>query len=359
MNWHGVDDGWGDYGYHPPVFAGKKVEPELEFDNLRLLDDLRTSIASLYLENKYTDLAIVAGPEVFRVHRCIVCPRSVFFTAACDGKFREASSGIINLQEDPGLVKRMIEFLYSMQYSVLIDDPVGYSKDESAASASLSAEMPSTEAPEAKESATQHSHRNNEKTDEDYNTKIKNTSKNKSKNKNKRRKKRKSNSKGLSMSNEQPFYRAAAKIWCPDIGSTSCPVYGHHEHRNAITVHIRMFGLGERLMIDGLKSYAKHMLEFELSCAEGLKGFPKTIIEVYDNSPEHDRGLKDVVVSAAVRKLSHLRHWVLADDREGLPNQILKAVPEFMFDLLVRLISKDIATLRSANESENLWQVPV
>ncbi len=37
---------------------------------------------------KYSDLTVCCGLEVFKVHRAIVCPRSKFFAAACDGGFQ-------------------------------------------------------------------------------------------------------------------------------------------------------------------------------------------------------------------------------------------------------------------------------
>jgi hypothetical protein len=36
---------------------------------------------------KYSDLTLSCSDREFHVHRAIVCPRSPFFAAACDGKF--------------------------------------------------------------------------------------------------------------------------------------------------------------------------------------------------------------------------------------------------------------------------------
>ena len=50
-------------------------------------------------------------------HRVILCAQVPFFKAACDGNFKEAKDGIINLPEDdPEVVKYMIDYLYTRSY---------------------------------------------------------------------------------------------------------------------------------------------------------------------------------------------------------------------------------------------------
>ncbi|KAI9832042.1 MAG: hypothetical protein M1819_004586 [Sarea resinae] len=69
-------------------------------------------------DDKYTDLALICGPHVFKVHRNVICTQSSFFDIACLGQFKEASSREIALPEDdPVLIKKMISFLYHGEYS--------------------------------------------------------------------------------------------------------------------------------------------------------------------------------------------------------------------------------------------------
>jgi len=44
--------------------------------------------ASVYDSSKYSDLTIRCRDRDFKVHRAVVCPRSTFFAAACDGCFK-------------------------------------------------------------------------------------------------------------------------------------------------------------------------------------------------------------------------------------------------------------------------------
>jgi hypothetical protein len=49
---------------------------------------LRASLSGIYKSGKYSDMAIVCGTREFMVHQAVVCPRSKFFAAACDGSFQ-------------------------------------------------------------------------------------------------------------------------------------------------------------------------------------------------------------------------------------------------------------------------------
>jgi hypothetical protein len=55
------------------------------------------SLKSILESGKYSDLTISCGDRVFNVHRAVVCPRSSFFAAACDGKFLVRFNLALNL----------------------------------------------------------------------------------------------------------------------------------------------------------------------------------------------------------------------------------------------------------------------
>ncbi|KAG9495461.1 hypothetical protein J7337_013709 [Fusarium musae] len=74
----------------------------------------------LYETEMYSDLKIACGWDIHKVHKAIICPRSTFFTAACNGNFKEGLESMINLpDDDPTVVREMIYYLYNL-------DLVGY-----------------------------------------------------------------------------------------------------------------------------------------------------------------------------------------------------------------------------------------
>ncbi|KAF5539801.1 amino acid transport gap1, partial [Fusarium phyllophilum] len=76
------------------------------------------ALANLLKTGDYSDLTITCGKDQYRVHKAIICPRSNFFKAACDGKFKEAQTGKVNLpDDDPRAVCMMIEYLYHDAYT--------------------------------------------------------------------------------------------------------------------------------------------------------------------------------------------------------------------------------------------------
>ncbi|KAF9872000.1 hypothetical protein CkaCkLH20_10632 [Colletotrichum karsti] len=95
------------------------------------LDDLRTTsifsgLSSLLLSDKFSDMTITCGGRTFKAHRAIVCPQSSFFDKAFSSGFKEASSSTINLPEDdPDVLQRLLQFLYTGNY----DEGVSFNRE--------------------------------------------------------------------------------------------------------------------------------------------------------------------------------------------------------------------------------------
>ncbi|CAD0085118.1 unnamed protein product, partial [Aureobasidium vineae] len=94
---------------------------------------LLKGIADLHGSSKYSDLIITCGTDTYNVNKAIVCPQSEFFRLACDSKFKEGKTGIIEIParnkeddqdgvdwdadaEDPEALKHMIHYFYHMDY---------------------------------------------------------------------------------------------------------------------------------------------------------------------------------------------------------------------------------------------------
>jgi hypothetical protein len=64
---------------------------------------IKTPGLSLRKSGDYSDSKIVCGPDVYYVHKAIICPQSDFFRAACSpDTFQEGLSGIVRLPFNPG-----------------------------------------------------------------------------------------------------------------------------------------------------------------------------------------------------------------------------------------------------------------
>jgi hypothetical protein len=49
---------------------------------------IRATLSSIFNSGRYSDVTICSGGREFMVHRALICPRSRFFAAACDGEFQ-------------------------------------------------------------------------------------------------------------------------------------------------------------------------------------------------------------------------------------------------------------------------------
>ncbi|KAJ5961198.1 uncharacterized protein N7479_008348 [Penicillium vulpinum] len=92
------------------------------------------------LDPRYSDLTIECRGDEHAVHKCIVCPRSAFLAKVCDSglqarhqwgrnniprvyctvanSIKESSTNRATLQEEPRLVKGLIEYFYYLDYEV-------------------------------------------------------------------------------------------------------------------------------------------------------------------------------------------------------------------------------------------------
>ncbi|KAF5625025.1 hypothetical protein F52700_9400 [Fusarium sp. NRRL 52700] len=79
---------------------------------------IHAALATLVHSEKFSDMTIICGARRFKTHRAVVCTQSPFFDKAMSGDYMESTSRSIKLPEDdPDVVERFLEFLYTGNYS--------------------------------------------------------------------------------------------------------------------------------------------------------------------------------------------------------------------------------------------------
>ncbi|KAL1794346.1 hypothetical protein ACET3X_007767 [Alternaria dauci] len=81
------------------------------------------SLKGFLKSGAYSDLTITCGNDKHKVHKVIVCERAEFFVRTLKFGGIESQSGIIDLPEDePAIVKLLMQYLYEGEYKPLLPD---------------------------------------------------------------------------------------------------------------------------------------------------------------------------------------------------------------------------------------------
>ncbi|KAL1969767.1 hypothetical protein VTN77DRAFT_7276 [Rasamsonia byssochlamydoides] len=79
----------------------------------RLMD----AVSKSQQREEFTDFTLVCEGERFQVHKVIVCSQSAVLRAASMGPFKEASSGVYEMNEDSlPMVRKLIDYFYTADY---------------------------------------------------------------------------------------------------------------------------------------------------------------------------------------------------------------------------------------------------
>ncbi|EEH04141.1 BTB/POZ domain-containing protein [Histoplasma capsulatum G186AR] len=234
----------------------------------------------------FSDFTIFSRVRSYDVHRCIICPRSDFFQAACEGEFKEAKTGEVHLNdEDPSVVEKMVDYFYKLDYVV---DGCSFCQ-------------PSTEVSvdEAEEQSV-----------DQYTF-------------------------GPDLEEEVPMAKGEEQ-------STSVDRYtsgsDHREGQKDASgdppslFHARMYTIGEKYGISGLKSLAKEKFEAAARHIWCGSTFYSVVRFIYGST---DGGLRDVISSLAHRNVASLK--TQPDFAETL-----EEFPSFTLDLLWEMMGKSL-----------------
>lgn len=114
------------------------------------------------------------------------------------------------------------------------------------------------------------------------------------------------------------------------------------QNPDALSFHISMYALADRLLIEGLKALSKENVEHDLVQQLGAGCFPKAITEIYHSTPTHDRGLRDLAIKTTMNHLTTLR---TSDETAAaaLNNNLLESLPQYSYDLLIAMMDRSVA----------------
>ncbi|KAI1013631.1 hypothetical protein LB503_010605, partial [Fusarium chuoi] len=220
--------------------------------------DQKRALGNLLKTGDYSDLVIVCGQARHKVHKAVICPRSAFFKAACGSEFKEAQTGEIELpDDDPFAVSMMIEYLYHQKYTIPWDAKLVPKEQRSPAVTSTPATAPSQR--------TRHSF---------------------------------SSDSSATQSRLHPLQgTVVSALLSEEPGSHESLVPYQNLH-----VHCKLFVLGQKYGISGLKDLAVHnfeaevYMEFESSSVGHIGDLIHVMKEVYACAAEAGRPLCNAIV---------------------------------------------------------------
>lgn len=216
---------------------------------------------------------------------------------------QEASTGVVDLsQDDPQAVKMMMHYFYHLDYPhVAMHEPAG------------DGHQPASHGTEASQSSTI-----------------------------------------FSSPLTSPFtdpaapglYNPTRKIATPirnrkkKLGSKSAPAWTDLDIATEIRdpnliIHANVYTLGEQYAVEGLKAVALDKFVAEVKVHWTTEDFLQAVEHVYGATPEHDRGLRDVVRNTFYE---HRRELM---DRENV-KRYLRDVPDLAYDVLMHLYKEGV-----------------
>ncbi|QGI70651.1 hypothetical protein CEK26_002985 [Fusarium fujikuroi] len=99
------------------AFAKGKSSPPPLFSTNQRMHEYSKDLPAMLKTGQYSDLTIVCGNNRYRVHRNIICARSKFFDVSCDSGFKESNGEIMLPDDDPAAVQKMIGYIYNIEYT--------------------------------------------------------------------------------------------------------------------------------------------------------------------------------------------------------------------------------------------------
>jgi hypothetical protein len=102
-----------------------------------------------------------------------------------------------------------------------------------------------------------------------------------------------------------------------------------------LIIHAKVYALAEQYAVEGLKVVALGKFRDEARVHWASEDFLQAAELVYTSTPEHDRGLRDVI------RNTFNEHRTGLMDRENV-KRYLRDVPDLAYDVLMRLYRADV-----------------
>ncbi|KAJ5514980.1 hypothetical protein N7463_004532 [Penicillium fimorum] len=108
-----------------------------------------------------------------------------------------------------------------------------------------------------------------------------------------------------------------------------------------LSVHLLMYPLADRMLIKGLKVLSKEKVEQELGRRLNSKIFPHAITQIYNPTPENDRGMRDMTIRMTMDNPKEPRTAQVAPS--AFPERLVRSTPQVASDLAVAMIERTVS----------------
>ncbi|KAI4639935.1 hypothetical protein J4E93_008734 [Alternaria ventricosa] len=209
-------------------------------------NQLYLTFKNLLASGKFSDLTVTCGPDSYKVHKNVVCSRAEFFSRAVKFGGKETEQGSVDLPEDePAIVKLMMQYIYEGEYDPALPD------NELGGSTKIT--VPPTPTPPHKKS------------------------------------------------------RVARQMFVPatptSFPHSSLPIPGTSTQ---LMVHAKLYEIADKYDVVGLKELV--IEKFKRACHSFWNdpSFANAAHHVFSTTPEHDKGLRDIVSKTIAEHMAEL-----------------------------------------------------
>ncbi|KAF5561715.1 kelch repeat BTB domain-containing protein [Fusarium napiforme] len=220
------------------------------------------SLPGVLETGELSDLTIICGNNRYHVHKLILSTGSRFFKVVCTGTYKESDGEIYLPDDDPAAVRKMIGYLYNIDYNPTRTQMPDYEDD-------VEAELSDTEYDgEAR-----------------YRMKLF----------------------GAEFIERKRIKQLKELEWGGWKAEES-PI------SSQLCLQAKVYALGEKYGMQGLKNVARGAFESEIQSGNvGVDDFAEAVEEVYTSTVSEDRGLRDVLVRMIEQDILLLEHGVVRE----------------------------------------------